>query len=269
MAEITYETPSNHVRLITMNRPETLNSLSPEGSRSFLEHVREFRDDPDGWVLIVTGAGDRSFSTGADLRARAQNVVTAAGVQEPPPPAPQVPRESLHSYPSIEVFKPTIAAINGYALGGGLETALWCDLRIAAEHAELGLPEPRRGSMSISGVTRLSHFLPRTLAMEMILTARRYKAADCYRMGLVNAVVSLAELMPTAIAWAEEIVRENAPMSNRMAKELVYRTEHMPVRDALQIQSLFSERLRHLAPMDYAEGPKAFTEKRKPHFVGR
>jgi len=75
--------------------------------------------------------------------------------------------------------------------------------------------------------------------------------------------------MPTAYAWAEEIVRENAPMSNRMAKELVYRTEHLPVRDALQIQSLFSERLRHLAPMDYVEGPKAFTEKRKPQSVGR
>jgi crotonobetainyl-CoA hydratase len=264
MSEITYETPSNHIRVITMNRPETLNSLSPDGSRDMLERVREFRDDPDAWVLIITGAGERSFSTGADLRARAQSV--AAG---PPPPPNQVPRESLHSYPSIEVFKPTIAAINGYALGGGLETALWCDLRIAAEHAEIGLPEPRRGSMSVSGVTRIAHYLPYTLAMEMILTARRFKAAELYRMGLVNKVVPLAELMPTAIAWAEEMVTENAPMSNRMQKELVYRSIHLPVREALQMQSLFSERLRTLAGGDYAEGAKAFAEKRKPQFQGR
>jgi enoyl-CoA hydratase/carnithine racemase len=267
MPEITYETPSNHVRVITMNRPETLNSLSPDGSREMLERVRAFRDDPDAWVLIITGAGERSFSTGADLRARAQSV--SGERQGPPPPPPQVPRESLHSYPSIEVFKPTIAAINGYALGGGLEIALWCDLRIAADHAEIGLPEPRRGSMSISGVTRLSHYLPYTLAMELILTARRYKAAELFRMGLINKVVPLPELMPTAIAWAEEIVTENAPMSNRMAKEFVYRSMHLPIREALQMQSLFSERLRQLAANDYAEGARAFAEKRKPQFQGR
>lgn len=187
MPEITYETPSPHIRVLTMNRPETLNSLSPEGGRMQMEYVKEFKADDDAWVLIITGAGDRSFSTGMDLRARAN--ADASEASGPPPPPPQVPNEGLHSYPSIEVWKPTIAAVNGYAFGGGLETALWCDIRIMAETAEMGLLEVRRGLLSISGTTRLSKAIPLGLAMEMILTGRRYKAADCYRVGLANAVV--------------------------------------------------------------------------------
>ena len=140
MAEITYETPSTHVRLITMNRPETLNALTPDGNRDMLNYVRQFRDDEDAWVLILTGAGERSFSTGLDLRAQAQR--DSAETQGPPPPPPQVPAEGLHSYPSIEVFKPCIAAINGFAFGGGSEIALWCDIRIMSENAEMGLLEP-------------------------------------------------------------------------------------------------------------------------------
>jgi enoyl-CoA hydratase/carnithine racemase len=267
MAEITYETPSNHVRVITMNRPETLNSLSPEGGRQQLQYVRDFRDDEDAWVLIITGAGERSFSTGMDLRAAAQR--DAAATQGPPPPPPQVPAEGLHSYPSIEVFKPVIAAVNGYAFGGGTETALWCDIRILSENAEMGLLEPRRGILSISGTTRLSRALPIGLAMEMILTGRRYKAQECYRMGLANAVVPLKDLMPTAIAWANEIVTEAAPIATRIAKEHVSRTLHLPVREALQYQTMMGARLRTLSPEDTVEGPKAFTEKRKPVWKGR
>lgn len=267
MPEITYETPSPHVRLLTMNRPETLNSLSPEGSRLQMQYVKEFQQDPDAWVLIITGAGDRSFSTGMDLRARAQ--ADAAERQGPPPPPPQVPPEALHAYPSIEVFKPTIAAVNGYAFGGGLETALWCDMRILSENAEMGLLEVRRGILSISGTTRLSRAIPIGLAMEMILTGRRYKAQDCYRMGLANAVVPLKDLIPTAVAWAEEIVTECAPIATRVAKEHVYRTLTMPVRDALQYQALMGMRLRQLSPEDSVEGPRAFAEKRKPVWQGR
>jgi crotonobetainyl-CoA hydratase len=263
--EITYETPSDHVRLITMNRPETLNSLTPDGNRALLDYVRQFRDDQDAWVLVLTGAGERSFSTGLDLRAQAQR---DAAQGEPPPP-PQVPNEGLHSYPSIEVFKPTIAAINGYAFGGGTEMALWCDIRIMSENAEMGLLEPRRGLLSISGTTRMSRAIPIGLAMEVIITGRRYKAADCYRMGLVSAVVPLSELRQTAIAWADEIVRECSPIATRVAKEHVYRTLHLPTREALQYQSLMSNRLRQLSPHDSVEGPRAFTEKRKPQWQAR
>ena len=263
--EITYTTPSDHVRVITMNRPETLNSLSPDGNRAMLDYVRQFRDEDDAWVLIITGAGERSFSTGLDLRAQSQR---DAAQGEPPPP-PQVPAEGLHSYPSIEVFKPVIAAINGYALGGGSETALWADIRIMSENAEMGLLEPRRGLLSISGTTRMSRSIPLGFAMELILTGRRYKAPDCYRMGLVSQVVPLAELMPTAIAMAEEIVRECSPIATRVAKEHVMRTLHLPVREALQIQAMNSTRLRALSPHDTVEGPRAFTEKRKPTWQGR
>ena len=264
--EIMYETPADHVRLITMNRPETLNSLTPDGNAAMLNYVRDFRADDDAWVLILTGAGERSFSTGLDLRAQAGR---DAAQQGDPPPPPQVPNEGLHSYPSIEVFKPVIAAVNGYAFGGGTETALWADIRIMSENAEMGLLEPRRGLLSISGTTRMSRAIPIGLAMELILTGRRYKAEDCYRMGLVSQVVPLADLMSTAVAMAEEIVRECSPIATRVAKEHVTRTLHLPLREALQYQSLNSSRLRQLSPHDTVEGPRAFTEKRKPTWEGR
>jgi enoyl-CoA hydratase/carnithine racemase len=263
--EIMYETPADHVRLITMNRPETLNSLTQDGNSAMLNYVREFRDDDDAWVLILTGAGERSFSTGLDLRAQAGRDAQ----QGDPPPPPQVPNEGLHSYPSIEVFKPVIAAINGYAFGGGTETALWADIRIMSENAEMGLLEPRRGLLSISGTTRMSRAVPIGLAMEIIITGRRYKAADCYRMGLVSQVVPLADLMKTAVDMAEEIVRECSPMATRIAKEHVTRTLNLPTREALQYQSMMSNRLRQLSPHDTVEGPRAFTEKRKPAWEGR
>ncbi len=262
--EIMYTTPAEHVRLITMNRPETLNSLTLDGNATMLNYVREFRDDPDAWVLILTGAGERSFSTGLDLRRQSQQ---DASNEEPPPP-PQIPNEGLHSYPSIEVFKPVIAAINGYAFGGGSEMALWADIRIMSENAEMGLLEPRRGLLSISGTTRMSRAIPIGLAMELIITGRRYKAADCYRMGLVSQVVPQAELMDTAVAMATEIVTECSPIATRVAKEHITRTLHLPTREALQIQSLNSTRLRQLSPKDTAEGPRAFVEKRKPQWVG-
>jgi crotonobetainyl-CoA hydratase len=263
--EIMYETPSDHVRVITMNRPETLNSLTQDGNRDLLNYVREFRDDDDAWVLILTGAGERSFSTGLDLRAQSQRDAS----QGDPPPPPQVTPEGLHSYPSIEVFKPVIAAINGYAFGGGSEMALWADIRIMSENAEMGLLEPRRGLLSISGTTRMSRAIPIGLAMELIITGRRYKAADCYRMGLVSQVVPLADLMKTATDMADEIVRECSPIATRIAKEHVYRTLHLPTREALQYQSMMSNRLRQLSPHDTAEGPRAFVEKRKPQFLAR
>ncbi len=266
MPEITYETVSNHVRLLTMNRPETLNSLSPEGAHMQRQALQEFREDDDAWVLIITGAGERSFSTGADLRARAEQY-SREGAQ--PPPQPQVPPQGVHGYPTMELWKPVIAAINGYALGGGLELALWCDIRLASENAEVGMLEARRGSLSTSCITRLVRTIPLGLAMEMMLTARRYSAQEAYRMGLVSKVVPREELMPTAVAWADEIVTECAPMSTRFTKELVARTLHMPVRDALQFQFLFNQRLRTLAPEDALEGPRAFTERRKPQWKCR
>jgi enoyl-CoA hydratase/carnithine racemase len=133
----------------------------------------------------------------------------------------------------------------------------------------MGLLEVRRGILSASGTTRLSRSLPIGLAMEMIITGRRYKAQDCYRMGLANAVVPQKDLLPTAIAWADEIVTECAPIATRVAKEHVFRTLHMPVRDALQYQSLMGARLRMLSPEDTVEGPRAFAEKRKPAWQGR
>ena len=257
--EVIYENLGNHVRLLTMNRPETLNALTPDGNRLMRHRVGEFNDDEDAWVLIITGAGDRSFSTGLDLRAQAAE--NAAG---PRKPAAQVPQGgSIHSYPSLEVWKPIIAAINGYAFGGGLEIALWGDIRIASENAELGMLEPRRGLLSISLVTRLVRTIPQAWAMEMMLTARRYSAEECLRRGLVNAVVPQDQLLDTAKSWANEIATECAPLSTRMIKEFVARTAHLPERDALQFQSLFSQRLRAIAPEDSTEGPRAFAEKRK------
>jgi enoyl-CoA hydratase/carnithine racemase len=138
-----------------------------------------------------------------------------------------------------------------------------------SDNAEMGLLEPRRGLLSISGTTRMSRSIPLGLAMELIITGRRYKADDCYRMGLVSQVVPQADLLKTAIDMADEIVRECSPIATRVAKEHIARTLHLSTREALQIQSLNSGRLRQLSPHDTAEGPRAFVEKRKPQFEAR
>jgi enoyl-CoA hydratase/carnithine racemase len=166
----------------------------------------------------------------------------------------------------FDINKPIIAAVNGFALGGGCEIALACDVIIAAEHARLGLPEPRVGLMAgAGGVHRLPRHIPLKIAMGMMLTGRHLTAAEAHRWGLVNEVVALKDLIKTAERWAAEIM-ECSPLSVQASKEAAYQGLHLSLEDAIKQNYPATHKLFH--SQDLIEGPRAFAEKRKPNWKG-
>jgi enoyl-CoA hydratase/carnithine racemase len=263
MASVLYA-QKDKIVTITINRPEAMNAIDPETHQALIEAWTRFRDDESAWVAILTGAGDKAFSAGADLKKLIPTVFTRDGQG----------RGRHHHDPGLggitrglEIWKPMIAAVNGHCLAGGLEQALACDLRLAAPHATFGLTETRWALMPGAGGTqRLPRAVPLAKAMEMILMAQPITAEEAYRIGLVNKVVPLPELMPTAMAWAETLC-ERGPLAVRAAKEAVLRGLAMPLPDGLRLEAFLSNTLR--GTEDAVEGPKAFAEKRKPSFKAR
>ena len=238
---------------ITINRPEALNAFDPETTFEFSEATTRFRDDRDAWVAIITGAGEKSFSAGADLKKLVPARV--AKTYEPPP--------MIMS--GLEIWKPLIAAVNGSALGGGLELALACDLRIAAEHAIFGLPEVKWSLIpGWGGTQRLHRLIPRAKAAEMLFTGEPIDAQEALRLGLVNKVVPYSELMSTAREWANKIC-ENGPLAVSAAKEAMMRGGNMNLEDGLKLEFLLADHLV-TGTDDGKEGPRAFAERRKPDF---
>ena len=254
---IIYE-KKGRVAYVTINRPDRLNALHPPTNREIFEAFCDFRDDPQVWVAIFTGAGERAFSAGNDLK------YTAEQDRYRQPSRDSAPFGGITS--NFNCWKPIIAAVNGFALGGGLELALACDIIVAAEHAELGLPEVRVGLVAGSGgVHRLPRQIPQKLAMGMMLTGKRITAQEAYRIGLVNEVVPLADMMPTAERWASEIL-EGAPLSVRASKQMALSGLDWPLDIAMD--RTYSEFDRAMASDDFVEGPRAFAEKRKPLWTG-
>ncbi len=187
----------NHIAYITFNRPERMNALHPPCHVEMDQVWDDFVADKSAWVAIVTGAGDKGFSAGNDLRWTAEN--RAAGLGG----ASQAKGGFAGITARYDIYKPIIAAVNGFALGGGFEIALACDIIIAAEHARFGLPEPRVGLMAAAGgVHRLPRHIPLKLAMGMMLTGKHITAADALQFGIANEVVPLKDLIPTAEKWA-------------------------------------------------------------------
>jgi len=249
------------IAYITLNRPEVMNAVHPPAHAELWNVWTDFRDDPDVWVAILTGAGEKAFSAGNDLKYQAEHSGDARAMQVKDPGG-----FGGTTY-KFECFKPMIAAVNGFALGGGLEMALVCDIIIAADHARLGLPEPTVGLMAgAGGVHRLPRQLPLKLAMGMILSARPISAQEAYRIGLVNEVVPLKDLMSTAEKWANDILR-CSPLSIRASKEAAMKGLGMPLEQALASNFWGQQVLRQSE--DYIEGPKAFAEKRPPQWKGR
>lgn len=249
------------ITIITINRPDRMNAIDPLTSHELRQAWTAFRDDADAWVAILTGAGDRAFSAGADLVAMSQAM--AAGERE----------RQLLTVPfggitrDFECFKPMIAAINGYCLAGGLEMALMCDIRVAAEHAQFGLPEVTRAIIPAAGGTqRLPRAIPLAAAMEIILTGGRFDAQWALAHGLVNYVVPADHVMPKAIAIAEAICN-NGPLAVRAAKESALRGLDMPIHQGLAQEARFMATL--LRSEDAREGPLAFAQKRTPQYKGR
>jgi E-phenylitaconyl-CoA hydratase len=253
------------IAIITINRPEAMNALDPETSQELGKAWTDFRDDPDLWVGILTGAGEKAFSAGADLKKMIPFLAQLSSLER---------KEREEKFPGLggitrnfNVWKPIIAAINGFCLAGGLEMALACDFRIAAEHATFGLMEVSRGIIPGAGGTqRLPRMIPLGKAMEMILLAQRIDAQEALRLGLVNRVVPAAEVMPTALKMAEAIL-QNGPLAVRAAKEAILRGLSLSLEEGLRLESTLQSYL--LKTEDATEGPKAFAEKRKPQFKAK
>lgn len=258
---IIYE-KKEHIAYITINRPEVMNALHYEANVELSQIFNDFKDDDGAWVAILTGAGQRAFSAGNDLKATAAASARGESIADK---AAAVPFGGITS--DFICDKPIIAAVNGIAVGGGFEMALASDLIIAAEHARFGLPEPRVGLVAgAGGMHRLAAQIPLKQAMGMMLTGKQITAQDAARLGLVNEVVAGEELMAAVERWAREIL-ECSPLSVRLTKEsvldgLTYSAEEAMQRDRPRLQRL-------LASQDFIEGPKAFAEKRKPNWTGR
>lgn len=260
----------HHERIttITLDRQPQFNALDPASMHELRDAVRNFNEDPERWVAIITGAGDRAFCTGSDLGKTIDGTANAAQLMFSGDPAARAERyvDAL-DFSDLKVWKPVIAAINGHALGGGLEIALWCDIRIAARNATLGLPEVRTGSLpAIGGIRRLMDAVGSSDAMFMLLSGRRVNAEEALRMRLVSEVVDPAELLPRALAIAGEIV-QCAPLATRAVKLLSVRSRDVTLEQAMELGQSAWCALKTTA--DRREGREAFVEKRPPRFEGR
>ena len=254
----------DHVAYITITRPEVMNALHAHASREMGGVFDDFAADDDCWVAVLTGEGDRAFSAGNDLKYTAEMSRLS---REERPDLSMPPGGFGGITNRFDLFKPVIARVNGFALGGGLEMALACDIIVAADHAEVGLPEPRRGLIAGAlGVHRLPRHLPLKQAMGYLLTGRHIPAQRAYEMGLVNEVVPLAKLDDAVAAWVADIVR-CAPLSVRATKEAAMRGLQMPLEEAAVAS--YEWELARRRSVDSVEGPRAFAEKRAPNWTGR
>lgn len=247
-----------HVATITYHRPERLNAVNGELRRDLNEAFARFRDDEDAWVAIVTGAG-RAFCVGADLRDGAGSTGEFAGTFWEKP--------TVNSFESgWEIFKPVIAAVNGYCLGYGLTLVTWCDFVLASERAEFGYPEVLLGTPAIVGAIRLPQKVAWEAAMEMLLTGDRIGAARAKEIGLVGRVVEHDALMDEARALAARLVK-GAPLAQRAMKEVAVRSRTMTSEEAIR----FGETMRIVANAtpDADEGRRAAADGREPRWTGR
>ena len=257
MAVLEY-TKEGRIATFTINRPEAMNALNFEVLSELYKAMVNFRDDPEVWVGIITGAGDRAFCAGADIRE------TLPSLKKPPAPPWMAPSAHMRGF---DLWKPLIAAINGWALGGGLEVALTCDIRICSEKARLGLTEVTLGLLpGWGGTQRLARMVHWCKACEMLLMGKMIKADEAYNIGLVNIVVPPEQVMPTAKEWAQTICKA-APLAVRAAKEAMYRGFSLPLDDGLRLETSLNSYLA--TTNDFDEGISAFLEKRTPVYKGK
>ena len=252
-------TVADGIATITINRPERLNAMDADHYTALSAAWMRVRDDNDIRVAIVTGAGERAFTTGADIK---------SFVTKPPELAEMwlTQRDQLLNR-GLEVWKPVIAAVNGLCLGGGMTLLFGTDIRVAAEHATFSLAEVKRGVIAGNGGTqRILRQLPHAIGMEMLLTGSSIDAAAAARWGLINKVVPKNDVMATALEYAHRIA-ENAPLAVQAAKELAIRGRDMDLATGLRMEQLVNRLLGFSE--DAKEGPAAFTEKRPAKFRGK
>jgi enoyl-CoA hydratase/carnithine racemase len=258
MQYITVET-TDRITTITLNRPEVMNAINAAMHHELQAAFDAFAADPDQFICVVTGAGERAFCAGSDLKAASQG-----GHRD-------YPKSGYAGL--IERFdcpKPIIAAVNGVALGGGFEVALACDIIIASDTASFGLPEPLVGAVALGGgLHRLARQIGLKQAMGMILTSKRVSAGEGLSLGFINEVVPAAELPAATARWCTEILRAS-PMAIRASKETVMRgLDETGIETAMRNQPGYPAYAAWAKSEDAREGPLAFAEKRAPVWKGR
>jgi enoyl-CoA hydratase/carnithine racemase len=261
---IRYEV-EDRVATITLDRPAVLNAVHPPASAELRDAWRRVREDQNVLVAILTGAGDRAFCAGMDLK-------WAAAHAEDRRRDGTRPDLSLHfgglvDAPSrFDLWKPIIAAVNGVAAGGGFEMAMACDIVVAAEQARFGLPEVTRGLLpGAGGVHRLPRLIPPNIALGLLLTGRLISAQEAYRYGLVNEVAPAGEMLATARRWADEIL-EASPLAVQATKQAALLGLDRPLAEAVD-ETQYPAAVRLRTSEDPVEGPLAFAEKRAPHWT--
>ena len=248
---------SERVALVTINRPDARNAINNDVAVGMERAVQETEADPDIWVVILTGAGDKAFCAGADLKAVSQGGRGTLGT----------PNGGVGGFVHQPRTKPWIAAVNGFALAGGTEIALSCDLIVATEQSAFGLPEVKRALVaSAGGLYRLPRALPRALAIELILTGEHFDAKRAHHFGLVNRLVPNGKHLDEAMKLADAICA-NAPLSVRSSLAVARKAyDHT---DA-ELRKISEEAgMKNMQTEDFKEGPRAFVEKRAPRWVGK
>ncbi len=250
-----------HVARITIDRPRVLNALDAAAERRLRELWGELERDRDIWVVVLAAAGERAFCVGADM---SPDAAGPAGLE-------YWTEERADGFGGIALRRtlntPVIAAVNGLALGGGMEMVLGCDIVIAVEDARFGLTEPRVGRIALDGgVFQLVRQIPRKAAMAMLLTGAQVSAAEARRLGFVNEVVARAELEATVQRYVDDVLR-CAPLSLRAIKEMVQRASDLPADEAARVR--LPALVEALRSADAEEGVRAFREKRPPRWQGR
>lgn len=248
------------VTKVTLNRPEAMNAINVAMHYELDEAFNAFAQDPKQLICLITGAGDRAFCAGSDVRAAA----------EADSPIATYPASGYGGLTRrFDCDKPFIAAVNGVALGGGFEIALACDVIIASERAQFGLPEPLVGAIALAGgLHRLARRLPHNIAMGMILSSRNVSAQDAARYGLANEVVPHEELMAAAERWCSDILKAS-PVAVQASKAIVRRgLAEVDVEAALERQDTYPEYIAWSTSADFKEGLSAFAERRRPVWTG-
>jgi enoyl-CoA hydratase/carnithine racemase len=254
----------DRIWVITMNRPHRMNALGDNMATALSEALEAYRDDKAARVAILTGAGDRAFCAGADLKQTAEIREARARGEEPKSSGIGEIR-FYNMAENLGLWKPTIAAVNGFAVAGGFMIAMQCDIRIMAEHAKVGVAEVRWNMGGAGWMAPLTRQMPMGAALELCLWGdTQYTAQRCYEIGWAQRVTSSAELMPVAMAYAQRML-DMAPREVRNVKQMLYRGFNMNPMDSLTYGRWLEQNLHGM--QDSIEGPKAFAEKRRPNFI--